>query len=216
MKRSYAGDIELARRDGTSFPAHVTGAPVLDSHGDLVGLISTLSDDSEGTRLKHEVRMTQLQEETVALLGVRALRSTPSDMSMVLTEIVEATRRVLQGDCCVLFEIVPSRDEFSVRAATSDMDLGSIPIGSGSLAGYTALAAKSVVVDDVRRDRRFDNTPRSIELGIISAIAAPVFGVDGVTGVLATGSRQLRKFNQSSGHFVQSLANVVGMVLPRA
>lgn len=191
----------------------MTGAPVLDSQGDLVGLISILRDDSESTRLRQELRMTQLQEETVALLGARALRSTPGDLSMVLTEVVEATRRVLQGDSSVLFELVPGRHEFTVRAATSDLDFSAIPTGSRSLAGYTALAAKIVVVDDLRRDRRFDPTPESIELGVVSAIAAPVFGIDGVTGVLQVESRQFRVFNQSSGHFVQSLANAVGMAL---
>jgi len=133
---------------------HVTGAPVLDSHGELIGLISTLRDDSERTWLKNELRMTELQEETVALLGARALRSTPSDLHIVLTEVVESTRRMLQGDCAVLFETVPGNDGFTVRAATSEIDLRVIPTGSRSLAGYTALAAKIVVVDDVRRDRR--------------------------------------------------------------
>jgi PAS domain S-box-containing protein len=91
-RRSYAGDLELVRRDGTSFPAHVTGAHVVDSLGELIGLISTLRDDTERTRLKHELRMTQLQEETVAVLGARALRSTPSDLHVILTE---APRRLL-------------------------------------------------------------------------------------------------------------------------
>jgi PAS domain S-box-containing protein len=212
-KRSYAGDIELARRDGSSFPAQVTGAPVLDSDGELIGLISTLRDDSESTRLKHELRMTQQQEETAALLGAHALRSAPGDLHMVLTEVVDSARRVLQGDCSVLFEIVPGSDGFTVRAATSEVDLRVIPTGSRSLAGYTALAAKIVVVDDVRRDRRFDLTPEAIELGVVSAIAAPVFGADGITGVLLAGSRQVRRFNQSSGHFLQSLANAVGIAL---
>jgi PAS domain S-box-containing protein len=212
-KRSYAGDLALARRDGSSFPAHVTGAPVLDPDGDLVGLISTLRDDSERNGFKNEIRMTQLREETVAVLGARALRSTPNDVDVVLTEVVESTRRALEGDCSLLFESVPGSDGFTVRAATSQVDLRVIPAGSRSLAGYTALAAKVVVVDDVQRDRRFDLSPESIELGVVSAIAAPVFGTDGVTGVLLAGSQQRRHFNPSSGHFVQSLANAAGMAL---
>src|ERR1700722_9473676 len=39
QKKSYAGDLELTRRDGTSFTAHATGAPVLDPDGELIGLI---------------------------------------------------------------------------------------------------------------------------------------------------------------------------------
>jgi GAF domain-containing protein len=91
-----------------------------------------------------------------------------------------------------------------------------IPFGSRSLAGYTALSGKVVFVDNVRRDRRFDMAPRAVELGIVSAIAAPVFAITGVSGVLIAGSTEPHKFSRLSSQFVQSMANVVGIVLRTA
>jgi PAS domain S-box-containing protein len=212
-KRRFSGDLELTRRDGTTFVAHMTGAPVLDARGELVGLISTLSDNSERTRLEHKLRMQEQQQETVALLGERALLCI-ADPQEVLTEAVESTRRVLQAEYCALLECVSGRSELSVRVASHDKDEASlIPSGSRSLAGYTALSAKVVVVDDARRDRRFDVAPRAAEFGIVSAIAAPVFGTSGVCGILIAESTEPHKFSQSSGYFIQSVANIVGIAL---
>jgi GAF domain-containing protein len=91
-----------------------------------------------------------------------------------------------------------------------------VPSGSRSLAGYTALSGKVVYVDNARRDRRFDMAPRAVELGMVSALAAPVFATTGVSGVLIAGSTEPHKFSRLSGHFVQSMANVVGILLRSA
>jgi GAF domain-containing protein len=212
-RRRSTSELELTRRDGTHFVAQVTGSPVLDSHGDLVGLISVLSDNSEKRRLEHEVRTQDQQAETVALLGARALRSTTNDENMVLTEVVEGTRRVLQSEHSFLLEVVPGRDELVMRASSPPIDTPwIIPAGSRSFAGYAALAAKVVVVTDASRDRRFDKVSEA-RYAITSAIAAPVFGPSGVGGVLIAASTESHKFNESDTHFMQSMANVVGIAL---
>jgi PAS domain S-box-containing protein len=216
-KRSYSGDLELTRRDGTNFMAHMTGSPVLDSRGELVGLISILSDNSERNRVNNELHLQEQQQETAALFGARALLTKSDELSVVLTEILEAIRRVLQCDYATLLQPASDSDEFAVRVARHDTSESIlVPSGSRSLAGYTALSGKVVFVDNVRRDRRFDMAPRAVELGIISAIAAPVFGTAGVSRVLIAGSTEPHKFSRSSGHFVQSMANVVGVVLRSA
>jgi PAS domain S-box-containing protein len=216
-KRSYSGDLELTRRDGTSFMAHMTGSPVLDSGRELVGLISILSDNSERNRLHNELHLQEQQQETAALLGTRALLSKPDELSVILTEILEAIRRVLQCDDATLLQPAPGSDEFGVRVAMHDVsDSVPVPSGSRSLAGYTALSGKVVYVDNARRDRRFDMAPRAVELGMVSALAAPVFATTGVSGVLIAGSTEPHKFSRLSGHFVQSMANVVGILLRSA
>jgi PAS domain S-box-containing protein len=218
-KRRHSGELELSRRDGTRFVAHVTGSPVLDARGGLSALIAVLSDNTERDRLEHEARSKDQQAETVALLGARALRCDSSDRKLVLTEAVEATRRVLQSEHSALLEIVAGNDELRVRVASPQVDEPTVmPSGSRSLCGYTVLAGKVVVVEDVRRDRRFDTPPGPgpAQLGIVSAIAAPVFGPSGVSGVLIAATTELRRFDSSAAHFVQSMANVVGSALEHA
>jgi GAF domain-containing protein len=122
---------------------------------------------------------------------------------------------VLQSEYGLLVEI--GADQNVLRVSSPDYE-GSdepdpIPCGSRSLTGYTAFAGKVVVVDDATRDRRLDLPARATELGFRSAIAAPVFGPSGVCAVVMAVSTQPYKFSQSSAHFLQSIANVVGIVL---
>lgn len=216
-KRIYSGDLELTRRDGTSFTARLTGSPVLDSSGDLVGLISTLVDNTERNRLKHELLVQEHQQETVALLGTRAHVGRPDELDVILTEAVEATRRVLGCEYGYLSECAPGSDAITVRIAAGDPVHGQhddvIQPGSRSLTGYAALSGKVVVVDDAPRDRRFDRSAHGAEVGLMSAAAAPVFADTGVIGVLIAASTKPRQFTRSSGQFVQSMANVVGVAL---
>jgi PAS domain S-box-containing protein len=213
-KRQYSGELGLTRRDGSHFAAHLTGAPVLDSHGALTGVIAVLSDITERDRLEQEVQTRELQAETVALLGARTLRSDPNEVPLILTEAVEAVRRVLQSERTALFEFVEGRDELTARASSPHIDESvKIPSGSRSLPGYTALAGKVVLLEDARRDRRFDISPFALTLGISSAIAAPVFGPSGVCGVLVAAHTLPHKFDVSAGQFMQSVANVVGITL---
>jgi PAS domain S-box-containing protein len=212
QKRGYSGELELTRRDGTQFVAHLTGSPVLDAHGEVLGLIATLRDNSEIVRLEQERHIQDQQAETVALLGARALQADPEDDDSVLVEAVEAIRRVLQADHGLFVAIGGDRNEVRV-ASPHDDEPGVIPRGSRSLAGYTALAAKVVILEDANQDRRFDLAPRPALLGLRSAIAAPVFGRSGVCGVLTAACKEPRRFNQSAAHFMQSIANIVGIVV---
>jgi PAS domain S-box-containing protein len=213
-KHRYTDEVVMTRRDGTHVAVHVTGAAVLDARREVVGIIAVLSDNSERDRLEQEARTQEQQAEMVALLGARALQHSPQELSVVLTDAVEATRRLLQIEHATLLEVVPGGNDLAIRVsspATDDPTI--IPSGFRSLAGYTALAGKVVRVEDARRDRRFGIDPMPGQLGIISAIAAPVFGPSGVCGVLTADSTTPHKFNLSAVHFMQSIANAVGIAL---
>jgi PAS domain S-box-containing protein len=215
-KKRQTGEVTLTRQDGSHFLAHLTGAPVLDDHGELVGVIGVLSDSTERAQLEHDVRMQEQQAEMVALLGARSLQHHPTELGLVLTETVEAIRRVLQTDFAALLEVVPGCSDLAVRMTSPEVDLpATIPSGSRSLAGYTVLAATVVVVEDARRDRRFDIVPITGQPPVVSAVAAPVFGPSGVRGVLTAVRATPHAFDRSAMHYMQSLANIVGTALER-
>jgi PAS domain S-box-containing protein len=212
-KTRHAGDLVLARRDGTPFAAHLTGSPVLDDEGVVVGVIGVLRDDTERDGLLGRLRAQDQQAETVALLGAGVVRDVPRDR--LLVEAVEAARRVLQADDAALLELAPGGDEFIVRVASPNRGaLPVIPAGSRSLAGYTALAGTVVTVEDARKDRRFDiAAPPGVDITIVSAVAAPVRGASGVCGVLIASRTMPHRFDRSAAHFMQSIANVAGVAL---
>jgi PAS domain S-box-containing protein len=215
--KRYSGELNLTRRDRTEFNAHLTAAPAFDDHGALLGLIAVVTDQTEHKQLDRQRRALKSQIETLALLGVHALRQQASPdvaATLIVTEAVEATRRLLHADHVTVLEVTTSTDELQVRATSPHDDEPTvIPSGSRSFAGYTALARKVVVVADTRDDDRFQANPIRDGVQTTSAIGAPIFGPDGIRGVLTAESSTPDRFDHSADHFMQGIANIIGVVL---
>jgi PAS domain S-box-containing protein len=215
--KRYSGEFKLSRRDGTRFVARMTSAPALDEHGTLVGLVAVLSDQTERHQHDRLMRTRELQAETLALLGAQALRQRMNPdvaAAMIVTEAVEATRRLLRADQAIMLELLAGADELQIRAASPHIDEKIVvPAGSRSFAGYVTLARKVVVVDDTKHDRRFDPCATPAAAPIESALAAPIFGPDGIVGVLTAESSTPNRFDHGDTHFIQGMANIIGTAL---
>jgi GAF domain-containing protein len=161
--------------------------------------------------------MRERQAETLALLGVQALRQRPDSRAgeaLVLTEALEATRRLLHADHAVVLDVRDGADDLQVRASSPHLDARiEVPSGSRSFAGYTTLARKVVIVDNADQDGRFDARPTPSGRPAVSAIGAPIFGPHGIRGVLIAESSIPNRFDDLDGHFVQSMANIIGTAL---
>ena len=127
---------------------------------------------------------------------------------------MEATRRLLEADRVAVLDVLTGNDELEVRTASPPLpEQMMVASGSGSFAGYVALARKVVVVDDTRADARFEATPIWPGLPANSAIGAPIFGPAGIRAVLTAESSTYGRFERSADHFVQGIANIIGTVL---
>jgi PAS domain S-box-containing protein len=211
--QTFSGDLPMMRRDGSRFVGHLTASPVQGERGQLVGVINIIRDISDRLRQDQELRARQLEGATVALLGARALTKERDGAGMedaLLHESVEATRRVLGVERAAVLEAAPG-GRWAVRAASPRLELPTVVrSGSGSLAGYTALARTVVVVEDASLERRFDLGPLGPDTR--SAIGAPVFSPLGVHAVLTAESSTTHSFDNAE-QFVQGIANVVGAAL---
>jgi GAF domain-containing protein len=207
----------MRRVDGTEFIGHLTSAPAFDDHGELLGLIAVITDQTERIRLDRERQAIELQRETVSMLGVQALRlrSDPGRAAtLILTEGIDAVRRLLEADHVTIYEVTAGSNELRVIAGHPAVDEPTaVPSGSRSLAGYVALARKVVVVEDARHDKRFEARPIRPGFRPASAIGAPIFGPNGIAGVLTAESSTLGRFGNSSGPFAQSMATIIGIAL---
>jgi PAS domain S-box-containing protein len=213
----YTGTLMLSRRDGSQFLSHLTSGPVLDEHGNLVGLVSVLSDQSERDQLDRDLERRELQAETLALLGVQALRrrlDPRAAAELILQETVDATRRLLHADQVTVLGVVPGGDQLRVNAASPQIDESlMVPSGSRSFAGYVALARRVVVVDNTKHDPRFDANDLPSVNKAATAIGAPIFGPADIVGVLTAERSAPNKFNRFDSHFIQGMANIVGTAL---
>ncbi|MEY2434085.1 MAG: hypothetical protein QOC92_3810 [Acidimicrobiaceae bacterium] len=215
--RRYAGRIKMSRRDGTQFVAQMTSEPAVDDEGALVGLVAVFSDQTERDRLDRDLRARELQTETLALLGAQALRQR-SDLrvaaTLIVSEAVEATRRLLGADHAAMLDLIADTDELHLRAASPATEEAIVvPSGSRSFAGYITLARKAVVVDNTSHDPRFEVCFTATDNSTGSAVGAPIFGPHGILGVLIAESSTPNTFDQGGAHFIQSMANILGTAL---
>jgi PAS domain S-box-containing protein len=215
--RRYTGTLPMVRRDGAEFLAHVSCVAALDDEGVLIGLVATIDDESARLARQQERRNRRLQAETVALLGAQALlqrRETSEAGRLFVTEVVEATRRLLSSDHAFFIEVSVPTNELRVRLSSPPRDDEiTVPAGSRSFAGYVALAGKVVIFDGLHPDHRFE---LSTVLGLqptSSGVGAPIYGDDGVVGVLTAVSTTPASFDHRDGDFVQAMANVAGSAL---
>jgi PAS domain S-box-containing protein len=58
---TWSGEFKLRRRDGTSFPAHVTDTPIQDGAGSLVGVVGVSADITERKRAEAALREAELR-----------------------------------------------------------------------------------------------------------------------------------------------------------
>ena len=215
--KRFSGNLKLARLDRSEFIGHLKAAPAFDNKGELLGITAVITDQSEHNQLRLERRVLETQMETLALLGVQALYQRASGRIVrdhILMEALETIGRVLEAELVTVIEVEPSTGELQVRAVsprTHEPTL--LPSGSRSFAGYVALARKVVVVDDARHDRRFEITPTQAGFQTASAIGAPIFGPGGMYGIITAESSTRNGFDHSAGHFVQGIANVIGVIL---
>jgi PAS domain S-box-containing protein len=212
----YSGSLTMTRRDGSRFVAQLTSGPVRDKDGAVVGLAAVIRDQTEHDQRQRELKARELQAETLGLLGAQALRqrmNPGSGRALILTEAVDAARRLLHADRAAVLDVVGG-DELQVRVRSPQSDERvTVQSGSRSFPGYVALARKAVVVDDVREDRRFDQaSPRAVH-PTASAVGAPVFGPQGIVAVLVVGSSTPCQFGAGDAHFVQAMANIIGTAL---
>ena len=215
--KRYVGRQKATRRDGTTFAAHVTAWSVRDDDNEIVGLVAIVRDQTERTQLERDAHKRKLQAETLALLGAQALREQTAPRLVVdrlMSEAVDATRRLLAADDAVVLECDHGREELRLRMSSPPTeDVIVVPPNSQSFAGYVTLARKAVVVDDTSYDGRFETCHTPTGAPAASAVGAPIFGPGGIVGVLVAHSATTDKFDEVDAHFVQGVANIVGTTL---
>jgi PAS domain S-box-containing protein len=90
--QTWSGDATLRRRDGTSFPAHVSDSPIADHDGVIIGIVRVANDSS--------ARIAEQQSQQILAEAGAALTST-LDYEHTLTILNELVVPAL-ADCCIV------------------------------------------------------------------------------------------------------------------
>ncbi|MFP3906040.1 MAG: EAL domain-containing protein [Acidimicrobiales bacterium] len=197
-------DVELAISNRLGDPA-------------VQGLVLTARDISPQLAATKELAASVEQQAGVAQLGRRALEG--ADPARLALEAVSILAKTLHVDGVELYRHVA--DEGLLLLETSlgpTRDLaGLITVDSNErLPEVLAITErKTVVVDDVSIDPRFDIPPHLRTGGPHSMLSVPVTGPGQPYGALSVHSAQRRIFTPDDTVFVQSIANALGLALDR-
>ena len=91
---SWSGELDVRRRDGSTFPAHVDCSPIAAPDGGLQGVVCVSSDLTERRMLEEQLRVTQKLEAIGSLAGGIAhdfnniLTAISSYSEMLLTDLI--------------------------------------------------------------------------------------------------------------------------------
>jgi PAS domain S-box-containing protein len=156
------------------------------------------------------------QQAAIAELGQRALAAVP--LAELLEEAVAVAARELGTEYASILELNPDGHDLTVVAGFGWPEgvVGATVSGDESLAsGYALKADDTVIVEDYATERRFGPSPIQSQLGIVSAMVAPIGPRGRRLGMIAVHSRSPQHFTGNDAHFLRALANVVAVATER-
>ncbi|MCA1718975.1 MAG: PAS domain S-box protein [Actinobacteria bacterium] len=214
---SWSGEFVVRRRDGTTFPAMVTDAPVYDERGNLTGIIGISADITERKRAEKEIETRTRQQAIAARFGYRALSGT--DLQVVMNEAVTFVAETLEVEYGKVVELLPEGDELLLRAGVGYEEglvgRATEKTGFGSQAGYTLLSEEPVIIENLREEERFNASSLLRDHGVVSGMSVIVQGRESPFGILGAHTKELRTFTEDDINFLQAIANVLAAAIER-
>ena len=161
-------------------------------------------------RYRDEVATRARQQAAVAELGQRALAGVGLDE--LIEHAVAHLARELGTDYVTVLELTGDRRGLSIRAGHGLPDGvigGVLPRGRDELPGFALDSDQPLVVEDFATETRFGPSQLQRDLGIVSAMAAPIGTPGGRIGVLGASSRTAHRFSPDAASTVSAMLNSI-------
>lgn len=107
---AWSGELEVRRKDGSSFPAQVTDTPLIGTRGELLGVVGVSRDLTERKAMEARVREAQKLEAIARLAGGVA-----HDFNNMLTAIL-GNAQLMRDDLRAVYEQEESLAEIEAAA----------------------------------------------------------------------------------------------------
>ncbi|HVS31001.1 MAG TPA: PAS domain S-box protein [Thermoanaerobaculia bacterium] len=209
---SWTGEFEVQNRSGHAFSILFSGAPIRDSEGAQIGVVSVAQDLTDLKWREAEMQRRASQQAALAQLGQIALGN--ASIGFLLSQAAEIVRDVLAIASC---EVYKRRDDgmVVVAAAFANKDIAA-GADDYSQAAYTTETNAPVVCNYLATETRFAPSRRLMTHGVISSVTVPIDGgVEGPWGVLGAFSRSAHDFAASEVDFLRALAMTLGQAIER-
>jgi PAS domain S-box-containing protein len=213
-------EVDLQRRDGSTFPAEETISRVRIG-GEV--LISAFIRDISGRRRRQQEREALLREQAARAEAERVAEMISGmqllvdaalahrTLDEILGDLVTRVRGVLGADAATVY--VTEEGERLVPRATSGTRPAQgtpVPFGDG-FAGRVAVAREAVLEQDFEPSRIRDPAMRA--LGLRSLIGVPLMAESEVRGVLVVGAADARHFTAEDTGLLRLAADRVALAM---
>ncbi len=185
------------------------------------GLVTELQVASRDVTERHQAELAlkarERQQAIVAELGLLALEAV--NPAVLMAEVATLTAQTLEVEYTGIFELLKNGSGLLLQAgfgwAESLLGTVTISMGTDSLAGYTLLANRPIIVEDWPQERGFKKALTGYSDSITSSISVIIRGQSQPFGVLVAHSVARRIFSQDDIHFLQAVANVLATAIER-
>ena len=169
-------------------------------------------------RSSHRQREEQLasRQSAVAELGRRALAS--EEMDALLRAGAEAARSELRSDYASVLELTRDGRSLHVRAADGfpdDMLGGVLRADTEELSRRALERDEPVAIEDFAAEADLEASAVQRDLGVTSALVAPIGVAGRHFGVLGVYAREARTFTEDDADFISALASTLGLAAER-
>jgi len=139
------------------------------------------------------------------------------ELSVILNEAPEKLTNTLEVKYAKILELLPDGKSLLLRTGKGwkkgYVGKARVETSVKSQAGYTLQSKKPVVVEDFRKEKRFQIPQLLKEHQVQSGISTIIYGTNKPFGVLGIHSDKPRKFTDSEVDFVQSIANTIALAI---
>lgn len=170
-------------------------------------------------RKKAELELRSRSEQLLALshLGQRVLLEV--EISVLMQEAVKLIAKTLQLPYVKLLERDLLSGSLLLKAVVGwpQTVIGEtmLTVAPESLTGFALRASDPIVVDDLRRDPRFNAEPLWWGRNLVSGISSVIGGLELPFGVLCAFADRERQFSHDDIQFFRSTANVLAVAIER-
>ena len=160
------------------------------------------------------IEKLETTQEALANLGIYALEK--QDLKSILNRAIDISCIILQQDCAVIFSFDQEANTLQVKeqagcAAAKDP----LEIVNKWDIGYAIQQEEPTVVENYNSEERFQLSPFLTDQDIKSSINIVVKGSGDSLGLLGFYSKEEKIFTEQEIHFLQIVANMVGMAIER-
>ncbi len=213
----WEGELEVTRKDGTTFPAHMIDVLLRDARGDAIGFVGVSEDVSECRRAAVALRRSSARREAAAALSQFALAN--HDLQAVFEQAVARVAAALEVEHTAVLELQPDGRALLLRAGAGWEDglVGSATVLAGvdSDAGHTLLSDEPSIIEDLGADDRFRAPNLLLDHGLVTGVSVIIRTEAGAFGVLGAYSRSARSLGQDDTSFLQVVAGILGQSIGR-